>query len=145
MKDEAIIISQKYSLLQEIYNIHPWRMMVCCIFLNQTNRKQVDGIRLEFFRRYPDAEVAAKADSREMADLLKPLGFKNRRTEIIKRFSSEWICEDWTEPNELYGIGEYGQDSWEIFQRGNTKINPKDGVLRKYLACFNRTNLSSSV
>jgi methyl-CpG-binding domain protein 4 len=41
---------------------------------------------------------------------------------------------DWSEPSELYGIGKYGQDSWEIFQKGNLDVEPTDGVLNKYLA-----------
>jgi methyl-CpG-binding domain protein 4 len=139
IEDKEILESQKHLLLQEIYCDDPWKMLICCIFLNQTNRKQVDGIRLEFFRRYPDMFEVKRADSIEMSDLLKPLGFKNKRTHIIKRFSSEWMSSDWEEPSELYGIGEYGQDSWEIFQKNNTSIDPKDGVLKKYLG-----NLSDS-
>jgi methyl-CpG-binding domain protein 4 len=68
-----------------------------------------------------------------MADLIAPLGFKNRRTNTIKKFSREWTRKQWTEPIELYGIGKYGQDSWEIFQRGNLDVKPTDGALVQYL------------
>jgi methyl-CpG-binding domain protein 4 len=122
-----------YLLLQEIYNEHPWRVLVCCIMLNCTSRKQVDGVRDEFFRRYPDPFEAEHADSVEMAELLAPLGFKNRRTNTIRRFSSDWLTLDWQEPKELYGIGKYAQDSWEIFMKGNLEVEPTDGVLKKYL------------
>jgi methyl-CpG-binding domain protein 4 len=90
-----------YLLLQEIYNEHPWRVLVCCIMLNCTSRKQVDQIREEFFRRYPDPFEAEKADPNEMAELIAPLGFKNRRTRTILRFSSDWLTLDWQEPKEL--------------------------------------------
>lgn len=122
-----------YNLLQEIYNEHPWRMLVCCIMLNCTSRKQVDQIREEFFRKYPDAVEAERADPNEMAELLSLLGFKNKRTKTIQQFSSDWMTLDWKEPNELYGIGKYGQDSWEIFQKGNLNVSPTDGVLNTYL------------
>jgi len=122
-----------YNLLQEIYNEHPWRMLVCCIMLNCTSRKQVDQVREEFFKRYPDAVEAERADPSEMADLIASLGFKNRRTRSIQRFSSDWMTLDWIEPSELYGIGKYAQDSWEIFQKGNLNVEPTDGVLNTYL------------
>ena len=122
-----------YLLLQEIYNEHPWRVLVCCIMLNCTSRKQVDRIREEFFKRYPDPEDAVIADFNEMSELIAPLGFKNRRASTIQRFSSEWLSRNWTDPNELYGIGKYAQDSWDIFYNGDLSIEPTDGVLGKYL------------
>lgn len=122
-----------YLLLQEIYNEHPWRVLICCIMLNCTSRKQVDRVREEFFRKYPDPESAIHADPVEMEELIAPLGFRKRRTSTIKRFSSDWITLKWSEPKELHGIGKYAQDSWEIFQKANLSVEPTDGVLAKYL------------
>jgi methyl-CpG-binding domain protein 4 len=101
--------------------------------LNCTSRKQVDRVREEFFRKYPDPFYAEEADSEEMSELLAPLGFRNKRAMIIKRFSSDWLNLDWKEPKELYGIGKYAQDSWDIFYKGDLAVEPTDGVLRKYL------------
>ena len=101
--------------------------------LNCTSRKQVDQIREEFFRRYPTPRAAAEADPEEMSQLLSILGFKNKRTTTIRRFSIDWMTPGWIEPIELYGIGKYAQDSWEIFQKGNLTVLPNDGVLNKYL------------
>ena len=122
-----------YLLLQEIYNEHPWRVLVCCIMLNCTSRKQVDQVRERFFKKYPGPLEADRADSDEMAELIAPLGFRNRRTDTIKRFSSDWLTLDWHEPKELYGIGKYAQDSWDIFYKGDLQVEPTDGVLGKYL------------
>jgi len=122
-----------YLLLQEIYREHPWRMLVCCIMLNCTSRKQVDHVREKFFRRYPTPQSVVSASSGEMEEIISLLGFKNKRANTIKRFSKEWIEADWKNPIELYGIGKYGQDSWEIFQKGNLGVFPTDGVLQKYL------------
>jgi methyl-CpG-binding domain protein 4 len=119
-------------------------MLVCCIFLNCTSRKQVDGIRDRFFERYPFPEDAAGADPEEMAEILAPLGFRNKRTRTIIRFSTSWLTPGWSEPSELYGIGKYGQDSWEIFQKDNFGVEPTDGVLDKYL-CWARTQLEPQI
>jgi methyl-CpG-binding domain protein 4 len=101
--------------------------------LNCTSRKQVDRVRDRFFSLYPDADRALKANPAEMTELIAPLGFRNRRTTTIIRFSNDWVTREWTEPNELYGIGKYAQDSWEIFQKGNLEVEPTDGVLATYL------------
>ena len=129
-----------FLLLQEIYNECPWRTLICCIMLNCTSRKQVDQVREDFFNKYPDPESARNADPIEMSELISLLGFKNRRANTIIRFSSDWITREWTEPIELYGIGKYGQDSWEIFQKGNLDVTPTDGVLKKYLAWAKTNN-----
>jgi methyl-CpG-binding domain protein 4 len=128
-----IVKPSPYALLQEIYNEHPWRMLVCCIMLNCTSRRQVDGVRAEFFRKYPTPNVALGANPEEMANNIASLGFKNKRANTIIRFSKDWVTQDWLEPSELYGIGKYGQDSWEIFQKANLNVVPTDGVLCQYL------------
>ncbi len=128
------MVNSPYLLLQEIYNEYPWRILICCIMLNCTSRKQVDQVRDQFFRLYPDADSARNADPNEMAEVIALLGFKNRRAKTIIQFSNDWITREWREPIELYGIGKYGQDSWEIFQKGNLDVEPTDGVLKKYLA-----------
>ena len=101
--------------------------------LNCTSRKQVDRIRDRFFELYPEPESAISVDPNEMAEVISHLGFKNKRTAAIRRFSRDWVELKWTEPKELYGIGKYAQDSWEIFQKGNLGVEPTDGVLNKYL------------
>ena len=123
-----------YGFLQEIYRHDPWKMLIGCIFLNQTTRKQVDKIREEFFLKYPDAEKASKADLKEMASIIRPLGFYNRRSKTIKKFSEEYIDSKWTEPSELYGIGNYAQASWDIFQKYDVSVETNDGPLNKYLS-----------
>jgi hypothetical protein len=50
----------------------------------------------------------------------------------LKRLSLEYL-RGFKDPKELYGIGQYGVDSWEIFQNKNYNIDPTDKVLKKYL------------
>jgi methyl-CpG-binding domain protein 4 len=121
------------NLLQELYRENPWKMLVCCLFLNQTTRKQVDKIREEFFLRYSSPQDLLKTGDEEIEDLIKPLGFKRVRTQRLKRFSLEFISKEWKEPIELHGIGKYAQESWEIFQKLNFNVQPTDGALIDYL------------
>ena len=66
-------------LLQEVYQDDPWKMLVCCILLNLTHRRQVDKVRNELFTRYPTAMHMAFAMEDELSEMLKPLGFYNKR------------------------------------------------------------------
>ena len=119
-------------LLQEIYQSDGWKMLTCCMLLNLTNRKQVDTIREELFRKYPTPEDMVDADESELAELLKPLGLYNRRAKSLKKMSQGYI-EGFKSVDELYGIGQYAKDSWEIFQNNNTDVEPTDKVLQEYL------------
>jgi methyl-CpG-binding domain protein 4 len=129
-----------FILLQEIYNEHPWRMLVCCIFLNCTTRKQVDQVREKFFEKYPEPQQLIESSLEEISSIIAPLGFKNRRAKTLVKFSNEWIQRAWKEPIELHGIGKYAQDSWEIFQKNNYEVEVTDSVLKVYLEWVKNKN-----
>ena len=105
-------------LLQEIYQPDGWKMLVCCIMLNLTNRKQVDRVRHKLFKKYPTAKDLSVADYEELSELLTPLGMQFKRAATLMKFSKEYN-DGFTDPIELYGIGKYAKDSWEIFQNNN--------------------------
>ena len=119
-------------LLQEIYQSDGWKMLTCCMLLNLTNRRQVDVIRDELFKRYPTPKDMMNADESELAQLLQPLGLYNRRAKSLKKMSEGYV-KGFKSVDELYGIGQYAKDSWEIFQNNNRNINPTDKVLQEYL------------
>jgi methyl-CpG-binding domain protein 4 len=119
-------------LLQEIYQPDGWKMLTCCMLLNLTNRRQVDVIRDELFKRYPTPKKMMKANESELAELLKPLGLYNRRAKSLKKMSEGYV-KGFKSVDELYGIGQYAKDSWEIFQNNNMNIKPNDKVLQEYL------------
>jgi endonuclease III len=129
----------EYNLLQEIYIDKPWRIMVCCMLLNCTARVQVDGIRDELFSRWPDARAMADADQQELAELIRPLGFYNKRSKTLIRFSEEWTNRKWFNVKDLHGIGQYAKDSWDIFVEGKVPDSVTDHVLTRYLQ-WRKTN-----
>jgi len=120
-------------LLQEIYQPDGWKMLACCMLLNLTNRKQVDTIRDELFSKYPTPKDMMNANQSELAELLKPLGLYNRRAKSLKKMSEGYV-KGFKSVDELYGIGQYAMDSWEIFQNNNRNVNPTDKVLLAYLS-----------
>ena len=123
-------------LLQEVYQADPWKMLICCILLNLTHRRQVDKVRDKLFTRYPTAVQMAFAIEDELSEMLKPLGFYNKRAVTLKRMSLEYV-RGFTDVNQLYGVGKYATDSWEIFQNNNTDVQPEDDVLKEYLRITN--------
>jgi methyl-CpG-binding domain protein 4 len=127
------MLNSPFNLLQEIYRDDPWKVMVCCIFLNQTTRKQVDKIREDFFSKWQTPEELSKADPNEVIEMIRPLGFYNRRTQTLIRFSREWIEKKWKSPIELHGIGQYALDSWKLFIENVLVENPSDHVLKDYV------------
>ena len=72
------------------------------------------------------------ADYEELSELLMPLGMQYKRAATLMRFSKEYI-EGFADPIDLYGIGKYAKDSWEIFQMNNVRIKPKYKVFQEYL------------
>ena len=107
-------------------------MLVCCILLNLTQRKQVDGIRHELFSKYPTEYEMIEANEDELSELLKPLGLYRKRAKTLMKFSWMWI-NGFSDVEELHGVGKYAKDSWEIFQMNNKDVKPTDKVLLEYM------------
>ena len=124
-------------LIQEEYLDNPWRMMVCCICLNQTNNKQVRPILDILFSVVPDPASAISCEKERISECLKSTGFQNIKADRIKKMSQKWI-EGFDDPSELPGIGKYGQDSWDIFINGNLGRETADKKLIAYLSFFRR-------
>ena len=124
-------------LIQEEYLDNPWRMMVCCICLNQTNNKQVRPILDILFSIVPDPASAISCEKERISECLKSTGFQNIKADRIKKMSQKWI-EGFEDPSELPGIGKYGQDSWDIFINGNLGRETADKKLIAYLSFFRR-------
>jgi len=65
-------------------------------------------------------------------DIIKPLGLYNTRAERLIKMSEGYV-NGFNSVDELYGIGQYAKDSWEIFQNNNLSVKPTDKVLQEYL------------
>lgn len=132
-------IKSPHRLLQEKYWPDGWKILVCCMMLNLTGRRQVDKVIDEFFRRWPDALECGNADPREMEELLTPLGLQSRRSYNLIQMSKDYTGKDWERPKELHGIGQYAQDAWDLFIEGKIPDEVKDHALVKYAAWARET------
>jgi methyl-CpG-binding domain protein 4 len=118
-------------LIQEDYLDDPWKMLVCCILLNQTSNVQVRRVLSSLFDLIPDASVCVNTDTIEISNLIRSTGFYNIKAKRIQDMSKSWILDKTI--NDLPGIGKYAKDSWEIFINKNLDINPTDKKLLAYL------------
>ena len=110
-----------------------WQHMVGVICLNQTGRKKVKKVLPEFFKKFPDEFELLKSDRETIAEMLKDLGMKNVRAHRIWRMTEEYMTWDGEDATELFGIGKYGRDSYEIFYKNKIPNNVQDKELKRYI------------
>ena len=121
------------AIIQQEFQHNPFQLLIGCIMLNQTSNKNVRQVIYTFFDRWPTPQSIIEANPDEIREHIRPLGFYNIRTNRIIRFSRDYLTKKFNRASELYGIGKYADDSYEIFIRGNTSVNPTDKILIKYL------------
>ena len=123
-----------YPMMQEDMWPDVWRILVACILHNQTRRKQVDGVYEKMYDCYPTAQSMAAAEQSDLASIIQPLGFQNRRSASLIRFSKEYTTKDWKSPRELHGCGKYAEDCYRVFCLGDwSNVQTTDGSLSRYL------------
>jgi endonuclease III len=135
-------LSLEPKLLQLRYLEDPWRLLVSCILLNRTQRKQVDRVVDELFRRYPDAAALARAQHESLTALLRPLGLAEQRSVRLVQFSRDWLrlgAHELTEREFVArlgaasGVGAYALDSYRMFVLGEwASVRPRDKELRRW-------------
>jgi methyl-CpG-binding domain protein 4 len=122
-----------FDLLQERFWPDEWKILVVCLLLNLTSRKQVEPMIAGFFEKYPDPKSIIAASEEELRPILKPLGLVNKRVKTLKRFSIEFLKKEWKTAKDLYGCGKYADDAWRIFCLGNyAGLEPHDHALVDY-------------
>ena len=122
-----------HFLIQESLWPDEWRILVSCLLLNLTTRKQVDKVIDSLFHKYPGPCSMACAKDDDLHDIIKSLGLANKRVKTLKRFSHEYMTKKWSSPKELFGCGKYADDAWRIFCKGDWRnVVPNDHALNDY-------------
>lgn len=124
----------KYGLIQEELKQSPWHMLIACMMLNLTSIKQVRPVIERFFRRWPTHDVLNESHVDELSCMLHPLGMYNRRAHAIIQMSKQYVTWNGIDPRCLYGVGQYGYDSYMIFVNDDRSIVPHDRRLLEYVA-----------
>jgi thymidylate synthase len=107
-------------MIQDIYRAEPWKMLVCCIMLNQTSGVQVKQVMRGFFDRFPTLDHLIHSDIDKIADEIKVLGLQNVKAERIKKFATECYgmrLDSCLDVSILPGLGHYAEESMQVFVR----------------------------
>jgi methyl-CpG-binding domain protein 4 len=122
-----------FGLLQEDLWPNEWMILISCMMLNQTSRKQVERVLPEFAKRWPTPGQFIRANRVEIYEVCRSLGFANKRSDNMMKMTHEYLAAPWQHARDLYGIGEYGARSWEIFCQGIIGDEvPNDHALTDY-------------
>ena len=116
---------------QQINN--SWEHMVGVIMLNQTGRKPVKTVLPEFLSFFPTPDILLEAEEEFVKLVIQPLGMSNVRYKRLMGMSRDYLSWDGVDATDLYGIGKYGSDSYEIFFKQNYSVVPTDKELKRYL------------
>lgn len=123
----------KYGLIQEKYWPDSWKILVCCLCLNLTTRKQMEPVVEVIFQRWPDAKSLSEADDAELTEVIRSLGMWKKRVNTLKKMSAQYHEGKWTDVLQLHGVGKYASDAYRIFVIGEWRnVEPKDHALSDY-------------
>jgi adenine-specific DNA glycosylase len=129
LRDDLMVQEQ---LPAENPYIRAWQHMVAVIMLNQTGRRPVKQVFPLFLDKWPTPYEFTFALEQEVKDVIWSLGMMNVRYTRLKRMTQDYLTWDRKDATMLYGIGEYGSQSYRIFFN-NERFEPKDKELRRYL------------
>jgi len=110
-----------------------WQHMVAVIMLNQTGRKPVKTVFPVFMSKWCTPGQFLGATENDVRNVIWPLGMVNVRYKRLCKMTGDFLTWDGDDATELYGIGKYGSDSYEIFFKNNLRVEPTDKELRRYL------------
>ena len=131
LRDDVMVQQQLPGLVPWI---QAWQHMVGVIMLNQTGRKPVKTVFPVFMHKWPTPLTFLEATEAEIKDVIRPLGMVNVRCRRLQGMTEDFLNWDGKDATELYGIGKYGSDSYEIFFKQNYTVEPTDKELQRYLA-----------
>ena len=126
-------VASPYGLIEELFCDDVWKLLVCCLLLVQTTRKQLDPVLARFFCKFPGPRELLKARCGDIESLILPLGLQKKRSKTLLQFSKEFVEKEWISPRELHGIGDYGEAAYDIFYRGKVALPVQDHALNWYV------------
>jgi methyl-CpG-binding domain protein 4 len=124
-------------LFQEVLREEPFWMLVACILINRTHWRQVEPVLQKLRARCKGPKTFLSMPIGELIEILRPLGFYNRRASVLRRFALDWLDEEPTSSErvmKMSGCGEYAAQSFLIFVEGGRP--PADKVTDHKLSWY---------
>jgi methyl-CpG-binding domain protein 4 len=131
LRDDLMVQQQLPAGLEGL--VAAWQHMVAVIMLNQTGRRPVKTVFPIFMHYWPTPSKFVQASEQQVKDVIWSLGMVNVRTKRLQKMTWDFAIWDLDDATQLYGIGKYGSDSYEIFFKQNYTVEPTDKELIRYL------------
>ena len=150
------------QLLQEYYAHDAWQLLVACVLMSRVRSSSVRLILIRlilfhlppqvsswdvkhntisaFFAKYPTPTHALAASPNDVLEVIRPLGLFPARFRSIVEVSTKVVSDVGEfdvgpEPTrKVYGVGEFGIDSFEVFVRGDLARQPADKTLQSFVS-----------
>jgi methyl-CpG-binding domain protein 4 len=124
MRDDLMVQQQVDSI---------WQHMVGVICLNCTNRKQVKRVLPLLFGICPTPVHLINTSPNTIKMIIQTLGMVNVRYKRLRKMSEDYLTWNGDDATDLYGIGKYGSDSYELFYKKRVPDNIGDHELKRYV------------
>jgi methyl-CpG-binding domain protein 4 len=124
-------------LFQEDLKSEPFWMLVACILINRTHWRQVKPVLAQLRARCEGPEDMLAVPLVELIEIIRPLGFYNRRASTLRLFCADWLKQPPRHASDvarMSGCGEYALHSYMIFVQNEIPVgNVSDHKLQWYL------------
>lgn len=93
-----------------------------------------------FFAKYPTPTHALRAKPDDVLAVIRPLGLFPTRFRSLVEVSTKMVSDVGAfdvghEPDKkVYGVGEFGIDSFRVFCRGDLSVTPADKTLQSFVS-----------
>ena len=121
------------DIIQKRYQGNTWRIVICCILLNQTTNTQVRPILERFFDRFPNPNAMDGCKEEEISIMIAGTGLQNQKAKRILKFNSSWISGE-RDRKKLPGVGPYAREALRIFVDDDLSFVPNDKKLKIYVS-----------
>ena len=128
------------ELLQEYYAHDTWQLLACCALMSRVSSAAVKSrVLAAFFERCPTPTLFLDTPAEALQAIMHPLGLVPNRLQSLTALSVQFLAAPvfevgLTPETKVYGFGDFGVASFQIFCRGNLNATPEDATLRAFLA-----------
>lgn len=92
---------QKVSMLQSFRKEPKWRILISTILSARATDKQTIPVSRVLFKKYPTLKKLAKAASKDVKKIIKPIGYYNQKTKYILNTAKILVKNNEIVPNKM--------------------------------------------
>ena len=133
------------ALLQEFYAHDVWRLLCCCLLMSRVSSWETKHRCISaFFELAPTPTDFLGAKTDAIREIIGPLGLFDNRMKGLAALTNKFLTAESFSvdlgPEKVYGIGEFGVDSYKVFCLGQTHEKCKEKALKDYCRWHNNTS-----